>query len=154
VAEARKETPSDLPDTQAEPARVSVVKPVAVKPPSNVVKRSEGGILLNTIYFNPDSTELVAATVPELDVIGTKMIEEPDLKIAVRGFSAPAGSFLGQLRVSQARAKEAAEYLMTNFNISSDRIVIEWVGATEMPRALLSYTNLTQYRAVELSAIL
>jgi outer membrane protein OmpA-like peptidoglycan-associated protein len=150
VAQASQAADGGQSNTAAEqPVRFSFVAP-----PANVVKRSEGGVLLNTIYFNPDSTELVAAIVPELDAIGYKMTDDPSMKIAVRGYSAPAGSFLGQIRVSQARAKEAAEYLMTNFHISSDRIIIEWVGATEIPRTMLSYTNFTQYRAVELSAVL
>jgi outer membrane protein OmpA-like peptidoglycan-associated protein len=147
VAEVRKD---DRPATAAEqPTRVSFITP-----PANVVKRSESGVLLNTIYFNPDSTKLLTAVVPELDAIGYKMADNPGMKIAVRGYSAPAGSFLGQMKVSQARAKEAAEYLMTNFNISLDRIIIEWVGATEIPRSVMGYTNFTQYRAVELSAVL
>jgi outer membrane protein OmpA-like peptidoglycan-associated protein len=110
------------------------------------------GAVLDTIYFKPDSTELAPGVMPTLDTIGDQMRQNPSMKITVRGYSAPAGTIIGQLAVSRVRAQKTAAYLTANFNISSERIVIEWVGAADKPKNLESTLDFRRLRAVEVSA--
>jgi outer membrane protein OmpA-like peptidoglycan-associated protein len=108
--------------------------------------------LLDTVYFGPDSVELATAAMPVLDSIGERLRNNPQLKITVRGYSAPAGTSNGQMRVSESRAKTAASYLQANFGIDEGRIEIQWVGAQEIPKTA-SGSNFTELRAVEVFTI-
>jgi outer membrane protein OmpA-like peptidoglycan-associated protein len=126
-------------------------------PPQSIAKATPAktttkvGDLLDAIYFNPDSTELGTRVMPALDVIGGMMKENKGMKITVRGYSAPAGTPVGQLSVSRARAQKTAAYLVENFDISADRITIEWVGAAEKPKNSVS-SDMRMLRVVEVSS--
>ncbi|MDR3302304.1 MAG: OmpA family protein [Spirochaetaceae bacterium] len=140
------------PDKVLQPARSVQSEPVRSVRPEPVRNYDDDGAVLDTIYFNPDSTDLAPGVIPMLDTIGDQMLQNPGMKITVRGYSAPAGTADGQLSVSRVRAQKTAAYLMANFDISLERIVIEWVGAADKPRNLESTSDFRRLRAVEVSA--
>jgi outer membrane protein OmpA-like peptidoglycan-associated protein len=106
----------------------------AVDSPKSVQKTG-GTILLQTVYFAPDSSNVDAYYVPALDRIGKQMVNTPNMKIVVRGFTNAAGTTEGQRRVSRERAEQTAQFLRRNYGITADRIALEWVGAAEFPSA-------------------
>jgi outer membrane protein OmpA-like peptidoglycan-associated protein len=117
------------------------------------VKKTGGALtnvgknLLNTIYFGPDQTAIIDMQI--LSMVGNKMQANPEMEITVRGYSAAAGTVNGQMRVSEERARNCAEYLMINYGIDSERIKVEWVGASERPQNVGDEAAMSACRAVE-----
>jgi outer membrane protein OmpA-like peptidoglycan-associated protein len=142
-----------LENKKKEATEFSVLPETVSQAAGSAKKIVDDGSVLETIYFTPDSIDIAGRVMPMLDEIGDKMKQDPAMKIAVRGYSAPAGTKLGQIQVSQARANRTAQYLMTKHGISEDRIIVEWVGAAEKPRNLQEGFNSTQLRAVEVSRV-
>jgi outer membrane protein OmpA-like peptidoglycan-associated protein len=113
----------------------------------SVVKKADYGSVLETVYFGPDSVALPECVIPSIESIAETLIENPNLFITIRGYSAPAGTEAGQLEVSKGRAFNCAEYLLSKFNIPSEQVKIEWVGAKLRPKT--ASDNKTSLRVVE-----
>jgi outer membrane protein OmpA-like peptidoglycan-associated protein len=94
---------------------------------------SGGTTLLQTIYFAPDSSKLEADYIPHLNEIGKQMVNTPNMKIVVRGFSNWAGTIESMFRISLERAERTAQFLQQHYGITADRITDEWVGGSELP---------------------
>jgi outer membrane protein OmpA-like peptidoglycan-associated protein len=119
-------------------------------PVASLVKNSDDATLtlMAVVLFDPDNAFLGAANIGKVDEIGEKMAANPAMRIVIRGYAAPFGTEYGQLRVSEIRARVTMDYLMSMHDVSSARIVLEWVGAAEMPKnARIGVYE--QYRAVD-----
>jgi outer membrane protein OmpA-like peptidoglycan-associated protein len=86
-------------------------------------------ISLNNIQFLPDSTELMEAEKQNLQNIAAILNKFPKRKILVGGHTAMAGSVEGRMRVSIARARAVADYLVSLGCRKSDEITVRAYGA-------------------------
>lgn len=141
LKEQAKETPKRAPQ-KLQPS----VSAEPVKKPGGTLSEM-GKNLMNTIYFGPDQTNII--DMQTLSMVGNKMQANPGMEITVRGYSAAAGTVVGQMKVSEERARNCAEFLMANYGIERERIKIEWVGATERPQTAGDEAALSACRAVE-----
>jgi outer membrane protein OmpA-like peptidoglycan-associated protein len=140
-----KEQARESPKKAPQKLQPSVIAEPAKKPGGALT--NVGKNLLNTIYFGPDQTNII--DMQTLSMVGNKMQANPEMEITVRGYSAAAGTVNGQMRVSEERARNCAEFLMINYGIDSERIKIEWVGASERPRTAGDESAMSACRAVE-----
>jgi outer membrane protein OmpA-like peptidoglycan-associated protein len=104
--------------------------------------------LLNAVYFEADTAVLIEKYLYILDEAGAQMKANPNTRINLRGYSAPAGTREGQMAVASGRAFWCEEYLASNYGISKDRMEIEWYGADKAPE--WGNASLESYRCVEL----
>jgi outer membrane protein OmpA-like peptidoglycan-associated protein len=105
----------------------------------------------DTIYYEPNETKNpVAYSIPTLDAIGKKLLEDGALIVIVRGYAAPAGTVNGQHLVSEERAKYCADYLHQKWNIDYKRMQVEWYGAARKSEQAENYSNVGYNRAVDL----
>ncbi|GHV87667.1 hypothetical protein AGMMS50267_00270 [Spirochaetia bacterium] len=93
--------------------------------------------LPKTIFFDPDSTRLVDCYIPTIIEVANELVANPTLTVTIRGYSAPAKTVRGQIAVSKERAMSAANYILSEYGIDSERLIVEWVGASEKPAIVL-----------------
>ncbi|GMO41042.1 MAG: hypothetical protein Ta2F_16900 [Termitinemataceae bacterium] len=104
--------------------------------------------VLQTVYFEPDSTKLLTSYKSTIENIVGTLKENPNMQITIRGYSAPFGTEAGQIAVSKGRAMNCADYLLTTFKIPSEQVKIDWVGAKQKPKTAVE-TEVKTQRAVE-----
>jgi outer membrane protein OmpA-like peptidoglycan-associated protein len=125
---------------KAKPQILSEKTKIEERPEEKVteVEYPQGGtvktvLVQMTIYFQPESTAFTEESLPGLDEAGRRLRANPDLRVALRGYTAPSGTGEGQTALSAARSWRCAEYLMRNYGIAEERMNIEFYGAGETP---------------------
>ena len=103
---------------------------------------------LSGVYFAPNSMVMMDRYLPNLALAGQYLTDYPVMRITLRGYAALFGSAAGRQMVSEARAQYVKDYLVREYGISEDRIIVEFFGADREP-ALADGTWET-YRAVEI----
>jgi len=104
--------------------------------------------LRNAVYFEADSSVMIEMYRPILDEAGVRLRANPNLRITLRGFTAPFGTEQGRTEISRARAQYCADYLSRHFGIDPSRIRIESYGALRAPE--YRDASWESYRCVEL----
>ena len=120
--------------------------------PENIVieETEEGRFVrfLNAVYFAADSAAPMEQFLPVLNQAGAQLRANPELRIILRGYTAPFGTAEGRAALSQERAVFCADYLMAQYGISRERMRIEFFGADRVPE--LAGASWESYRCVEL----
>ena len=86
------------------------------------------GVKVDNILFDFDKADIRPETKGELDVLAEFMQDNPESYAVLAGYTDNTGSEEYNLGLSRRRTQIVAEYLVTNFNMSSDRIVSLWFG--------------------------
>jgi len=139
------------PARQKRPARKSEAIVFAHTPENIVIEETERGKtvrLLNAVYFEADSANMIERYRPILDEAGRRLRSDPALRITLRGYTAPFGTPEGRTALSEARARYCMDYLRRSFGISGERIKIEYYGAERTPE--FANADWESYRCVEL----
>jgi outer membrane protein OmpA-like peptidoglycan-associated protein len=87
--------------------------------------------IVRVLYFTEDTA--LPVRLAELDAAGELLRSRQDLRVTLRGYTAPYGTQAGQLRLSEERARFCAEYLEKEWGIETERITVEWYGADRLP---------------------
>jgi outer membrane protein OmpA-like peptidoglycan-associated protein len=119
-------------------------------PENIVIEENERGRtvrLLNAVYFEADSVNMIERYRPILDEAGRRLRSNPGLRITLRAYAAPFGTADGQVAVSAARAWFCVEYFMRQYGIAEARMKIEYYGAERAPEFVDA--NWESYRCVE-----
>lgn len=87
------------------------------------------GAELKKLLFGFDQAAISPEFKEGMQLLGEYMQSTPDARLAISGFSDSTGPQEYNRALSHRRAKSVADYLIDNFNISSDRIVMAWYGA-------------------------
>jgi outer membrane protein OmpA-like peptidoglycan-associated protein len=120
-------------------------------PENIVIEETEQGrtvCLLNAVYFGANNAVLIERYRHILDEAGIRLRTNPELKIILRGYTAPFGTAEGRAEISAARARYCAEYLKRQYGIDESRIKIEYFGAERSP--VFIGATWESYRCVEL----
>ena len=104
--------------------------------------------LRNAVYFEVDGAVMIEMYRPILDEAGVRLRSNPELKITLRGFTAPFGTEQGRAEISRARAQYCAAYLSRQYGIVESRMKIESYGALRAPE--YRDAGWESYRCVEL----
>jgi outer membrane protein OmpA-like peptidoglycan-associated protein len=88
---------------------------------------------LNSIYFEPDTDDLIASYRPILDAVGRQLTADPGLRLLIRGYAANLGYAGGRYDVSYNRAKFSSDELTRQYGIPANRLSIEAFGDTKPP---------------------
>lgn len=109
------------------------------------------GLRTDNILFAWDVSEIDPAFHQELDQIGSFMQSQPQSFARIDGYSDNTGNVEYNLRLSRRRAESVANYLSSNFGISSDRLVILWYGQANPVAGNDSDAGRAQNRRVEIA---
>jgi outer membrane protein OmpA-like peptidoglycan-associated protein len=82
----------------------------------------------DTIYFDPNKTNISPTAAKALDRNGTLLKENPDIKVEIGGHTDSSGSEKVNQKLSEKRAQSAKKYVQDKFNIPGDRMVIKSYG--------------------------
>ena len=87
------------------------------------LKKMEVGVkvVLKNVFFDFDKATLKPQSITELNVLKELLLANPHLKIEISGHTDNIGSELHNLKLSQARAKTVADYLVKN-GIKTERL--------------------------------
>jgi hypothetical protein len=78
-----------------------------------------------TLYFPPERAVPVRPRPAELDAAGELLRSDPELRVTLRGYSAPHGTEAGRRSLSEARARFCENYLVREWGIPQERITVE-----------------------------
>jgi outer membrane protein OmpA-like peptidoglycan-associated protein len=117
---------------KTEPAET---EPVVTEIPQAAEKAPEVKAIAfqGAVYFWADSAFIIEEYKPVLDEAGRLLKADPELRITLRGYTAPSGTLDGMTALSAARSWYCAEYLMKYYGIAEQRMKIEFYGAEEPP---------------------
>ncbi len=87
------------------------------------------GAIADDILFDFDSFAIPERYNDQLDKIGNYMKDNPETYVVAAGFSDSAGDPEYNLALSKIRARRVRDYLVRNFSIDEDRIVLLWFGS-------------------------
>lgn len=86
------------------------------------------GIKLNNIQFGFNRAEIDSEFKTRLNRLGSFLEQNPETYAVVAGFTDSTGSEDYNLGLSMRRAIGVSEYVVSNFNVSPDRLVPLWFG--------------------------
>jgi flagellar motor protein MotB len=104
--------------------------------------------LLETVYFETNNAVMFEQYRPILDEAGRRLQANTELRITLRGYTAPFGMAEGRAALSLARARYCRDYLKNSFDIAEERIIVEYYGAGKTPE--FADETWESYRCVEL----
>ncbi len=85
-----------------------------------------------------------------LDVTGSRMKNDPSLKVKLVGTNSNSGSEKSNILLSKARARAVADYLISTWNIDPSRITIDQRNLPELPTNPLKRAGQEENRRVEI----
>ncbi len=97
---------------------------VKIKPVKKVV-----GFTTNDMLFDFDSAAVRSEYVERLDLLGTFLQRNPQTYVVAAGYTDSTGDREYNLLLSQRRVEGFKDYLVDNFSINEDRILLFWLGA-------------------------
>lgn len=102
-----------------------------VKATERIVTVSETrivGLDVDSILFDFDKASVRTNYVDEVDALGAFLDQNPKAYVLLEGYTDSSGPEEYNLGLSLRRAESVANYLMDNYNISGDRIVVNYYG--------------------------
>jgi OOP family OmpA-OmpF porin len=103
----------------------------AVKATERIVTVSETrivGLQIDNIQFDFDKASVRTNYVDEVDALGSFLQQNPNAYVLIEGYTDSSGLEEYNIGLSLRRAESVANYLMDNYNITSDRIVVNYYG--------------------------
>ena len=97
-----------------------------------------GMIRLQDINFETGKADLLPESLPRLDVVGQVLSKWQELRIEIGGHTDDHGSTTMNQKLSEARAKSVASYLVQKFNLKPEQFTEKGYGKS---RPLVPNTN-------------
>jgi len=88
-------------------------------------------LVLDTIYFPPNKTNITPYAAKALDRSGAILKENPQIKVEIGGHTDPAGPEKVNQKISEKRAQSAKKYLTDKFGIAENRLALKGYGSTK-----------------------
>jgi outer membrane protein OmpA-like peptidoglycan-associated protein len=105
--------------------------PPAPPPPPPPPPKVEAPPVFDTVYFDPNKTNINPSAAKGLDRNGKLLQENPQIKVEIGGHTDSGGSEMANQAISEKRAMSAKKYLEDKFNISGDRMITKGYGSTK-----------------------
>jgi OOP family OmpA-OmpF porin len=86
------------------------------------------GLKIDNILFNFDQASMRTEYADEVDALGMFLQKNPSAYVLLEGYSDGTGPEEYNMGLSLRRAESVSNYLMDNYYISSDRIVVNYYG--------------------------
>ena len=100
-------------------------------PPAPPTPAPKAPPVFDTIYFDPNKTNITPAAAKALDRNGMILKENSQIKVEIGGHTDGSGAEMVNQKLSEKRAQSAKKYLQDKFGISGDRMIAKGYGATK-----------------------
>jgi outer membrane protein OmpA-like peptidoglycan-associated protein len=155
--EALKLTPCEKPAPPA-PAPPAPPKPTPPPPtptptPTPAPAPAPKPVVFDTIYFDPNKTNINPTAAKALDRNGMILKENPNIKVEIGGHTDGEGSEKANQMISEKRALSAKKYLQDKFNIPDSRLKVKGYGSTKPVADNKTQEGRSKNRRVEFKVI-
>jgi OmpA-OmpF porin, OOP family len=113
----------------------------------------KGGFSTTKILFNSGSDKLKGDSFAFLDKVGKALEGDPSLKVAIIGHTDSDGDSKANLTLSKKRASSVKTYLIANFKINSDNILVDGKGESDPIVSNVNSEGKARNRRVEFKKI-
>ena len=86
------------------------------------------GLQVDSVLFDFDKASVRSEFVDEVDALGSFLMKNPAAYVLLEGYTDSTGPEDYNLGLSLRRAESVANYLMDNYNVTDDRIVVNYYG--------------------------
>lgn len=111
------------------PNGIRKVRVAESAPDFSTVLSSTGRYVTHGIYFDTDSDRLKVESAPMLKMVARAFEKNPNLKLAIQGYTDSTGDAKHNLDLSKRRAEAVRSVLVTQFNVPADRLTADGFGA-------------------------
>jgi OOP family OmpA-OmpF porin len=87
------------------------------------------GLQVDSVLFDFDKASVRTSYVDEVDALGGFLQKNPSAYVLLEGYTDSTGPEEYNLTLALRRAESIANYLMDNYNIADDRIVVNYYGS-------------------------
>ena len=154
--EALKLTPCEKPAPPPPPPPPPPPKPAPPAPappaPAPAPAPAPKPIVFETIYFDPNKTNITPIAAKALDKNGQILNGNPNIRVEIGGHTDGEQSAANQ-KISEKRAQSCKKYLMDKFNIPEKQMVIKGYGATKPVADNKTQEGRSKNRRVEFKTI-
>jgi outer membrane protein OmpA-like peptidoglycan-associated protein len=117
----RPEPPKPAPPPPPEPPKPAPPPPKPAPPKPAPV--------FDTIYFDPNKTNINPTAAKALDRNGMLLKENPNIRVEIGGHTDTQGDEKANEKISEKRAESAKKYIMDKFNLPGDRMIVKGYGS-------------------------
>jgi len=131
--EALKLTPCEKPVPPPPPAppKPSPPAPPPPAPAPAPPPPPKPALVFDTIYFDPNKTNITPTAAKALDRNGMILKENPNIKVEIGGHTDGSVREKANQKLSEKRALSAKKYIQDKFNIPDSRLVVKGYGSTK-----------------------
>ena len=149
--EALKLTPCEKPAPPA-PAPPAPPKPTP-PPPAPAPAPAPKPAVFDTIYFDPNKTNINPTAAKALDRNGMILKQNPNIKVEIGGHTDGEGSEKANQMISEKRALSAKKYIQDKFNIPDSQLKVKGYGSTKPVADNKTQEGRSKNRRVEFKVI-
>ena len=150
--EALKLTPCGKPVPPAPPAPPKPAPPKPAPPPPAPAPAPKPAVF-DTIYFDPNKTNINPTAAKALDRNGMILKQNPNIKVEIGGHTDGEGSEKANQMISEKRALSAKKYIQDKFNIPDSRLKVKGYGSTKPVADNRTQEGRSKNRRVEFKVI-
>lgn len=129
--EALRLTPCGKPVPPAPPAPPKPAPPSPAPAPTPAPTPAPKPAVFDTIYFDPNKTNINPTAAKALDRNGMILKQNPNIKVEIGGHTDGEGSEKANQMISEKRALSAKKYIQDKFNIPDSRLKVKGYGSTK-----------------------
>jgi outer membrane protein OmpA-like peptidoglycan-associated protein len=143
--------PAPAPPAPAPPAPPAPPVPAPPAPPPP--KPAPKPVVFDTIYFDPNKTNITPIAAKALDKNGQILNGNPNIRVEIGGHTDGEGSEAANQKISEKRAQSCKKYLMDKFNIPEKQMITKGYGATKPVADNKTQEGRSKNRRVEFKVI-
>ena len=144
--------PPPVPPAPPAPPAPPVPAPPAPPPPPTPAPAPKP-VVFDTIYFDPNKTNITPIAAKALDKNGQILNGNPNIRVEIGGHTDGEGSAAANQKISEKRAQSCKKYLMDKFNIPEKQMITKGYGATKPVADNKTQEGRSKNRRVEFKVI-
>jgi outer membrane protein OmpA-like peptidoglycan-associated protein len=109
-------------------------------------------VVFDTVYFDPNKTNITPTAAKALDKNGQILNGNPNIRVEIGGHTDGEQSAANQ-KISEKRAQSCKKYLMDKFNIPEKQMIIKGYGSTKPVADNKTQEGRSKNRRVEFKTI-
>jgi OOP family OmpA-OmpF porin len=149
--EALRLTPCGKPVPPAPPAPPKPAPPSPAPAPAPAPAPKPA--VFDTIYFDPNKTNINPTAAKALDRNGMILKQNPNIKVEIGGHTDGEGSEKANQMISEKRALSAKKYIQDKYNIPDSRLKVKGYGSTKPVADNKTQEGRSKNRRVEFKVI-
>ena len=151
--EALRLTPCGKPVPPAPPVPPKPAPPSPAPAPAPTPTPAPKPAVFDTIYFDPNKTNINPTAAKALDRNGMILKQNPNIKVEIGGHTDGEGSEKANQMISEKRALSAKKYIQDKFNIPDSRLKVKGYGSTKPVADNKTQEGRSKNRRVEFKVI-